>query len=226
MVMTKRRLSPQVILGALIVLVGIVLLFRTTDVYDAGWLLTYVPLLFVLLGIYALVVSGFRNVVGAGIVIIVAGAWQLVALGYLEADRVWELWPLLIVFFGISVLLGQYRSRSKPTTADHPTAMALFGGSELRSQSKQFSGADLTALFGGVELDMRDAEISDPPARVSVTAAFGGVDLVVPREWNVQIDVVPLFGGASDERTRDPDEHENVDLVVTGLVLFGGVGIE
>lgn len=224
--MATRRLSSQVVLGALIVLVGVVLLLRTTDVLEIGWLLTYVPSLFVLLGIYALVVSGFRNVVGAGIIVLVAGAWQLVALDYLEASQVWDLWPLLIVFFGLSVILGQYRSRSQPTKTDHPTALAIFGGQEPRSQSKHLTGADLTALFGGVELDLRDAEIADPPAHVSATVAFGGASVVVPRDWNVQLDVLPLFGGATDERTREPTEHDEVDLVVTGLALFGGVSIE
>jgi len=223
--MATRRLSSQLLLGAVIVLVGIVLLLRTTDVYQVDWVLQYVPSLFVLLGIYALVVSGFRNIVGASIVILVAGAWQLVTLGYLEADQLWELWPLLIVLFGVSILLGQYRSRSTPTESDHPTALALFGGSEPRSQSKQFTGADVTALFGGVELDLREAAVKDPPAHVSATVAFGGAEIVVPPDWNVRLDVLPLFGGASDERTRNPDEHEEVDLVVTGLALFGGVSI-
>jgi len=224
--MATRRLSSQLLLGLGIVLVGIVLLLRSTDVADVGWVLKFVPSLFVLLGLYALVVSGFRNIVGAGLIILVAGAWQLVALDYLQAEEVWELWPLLIVFFGLSVILGQYRSRGQPTKADHPTAVAIFGGREPRSTSKNFTGADLTALFGGVELDLRDAEVRDKPAHVSITAAFGGASIVVPRDWNVQLDVLPLFGGASDERTRDPDEHEEVDLVVTGLAMFGGVSVE
>jgi hypothetical protein len=214
------------LLGVAIVLVGVVLLLRTTGLYEVDYLLRFVPSLFVLLGIYALVVSGFRNVVGAGIVILVAGAWQLVTLGYLEAEQLWDLWPLLIVFFGVSVLLGQYRSRREPTSADHPTALAIFGGSEPRSTSTQFTGADLTALFGGVELDLREAEVADPPAHVSATVAFGGAEIRVPEDWTVRLDVLPLFGGASDERPRSPAEHEEVDLVVTGLALFGGVSIE
>lgn len=224
--MAQRRLSSQLLLGAAIVLVGIVLLLRTTGIYEVDYLLKYVPSLFVLLGLYALVVSGFRNVVGAGIVVLVAGAWQLVALDYLEAEQVWDLWPLLVVFFGLSILLGQYRSRSKPTTSDHPTALAIFGGSEPRSNTKNFTGADLTAIFGGVELDVSEAEVADPPAHVSATVAFGGAEIRVPEDWNVRLDVLPLFGGASDERPRSPAEHEEVDVVVTGLALFGGVSIQ
>lgn len=224
--MAIRRFSSQVLLGAAVVLVGVVLLLETTGSYDADVVLRFIPSLFVLLGVYALVVSGFRNVVGAGIVIVVAGAWQLVTLDYLEAEQVWELWPLLIVFFGLSILLGQYRSRQEPTSADHPTAVAIFGGSEPRSTSQSFTGADLTAIFGGVELDLREAEVADPPAHVSTTVAFGGADIRVPEDWTVRLDVLPLFGGATDERSRSSAEHGAVDLVVTGMALFGGVNIE
>jgi hypothetical protein len=240
----SRRVTGQTVFALLIVTVGLILLGRTTGYYDAGWLFRFVPSLFVLAGVYALVVSGFRNVVGSVLVIVVAGAWQLVTLDLIEgadvlvldeihtytgqqgADVV-DLWPLLIVLFGLSVLVGQYRARShaRETSDDHPTAMALFGGSEGRSTSKQLHGADLTAIFGGVEFDLRDAEIADPPAQVSATAIFGGVEVHAPPEWTVRIDVLPLFGGASDDRPRSEDQHEDVDLVVTGMALFGGISV-
>jgi len=223
----SRRVTGQTVFALLIVAVGLILLGRTTGYYDAGWLFRFVPSLFVLAGVYALVVSGFRNVVGSVLVIVVAGAWQLVTLDLIEGADVVDLWPLLIVLFGLSVLVGQYRARShaRETSDDHPTAMALFGGSEGRSTSKQLHGADLTAIFGGVEFDLRDAEIADPPAQVSATAIFGGVEVHAPPEWTVRIDVLPLFGGASDDRPRSEDQHEDVDLVVTGMALFGGISV-
>jgi len=88
-------------------------------------------------------------------------------------------------------------------------------------------GADFTAIFGGVEYDFPETGIEDPPAHVSATAVFGGVEIRAPREWNVRVDVLPLFGGASDERPRpEPEaEHEGVDLLATGMALFGGVSV-
>lgn len=227
--MVTRRVTGQTVIALLIVVVGLILLGRTTGAYDVGWALRFVPSLFVLAGLYVLIVSDFRNLVGSLLVIAVAGAWQLVALDVVESEEVVQLWPLLIVVFGLSVLFGQYRARTyaKETADDHPTALAFFGGSEGRSTSKQFHGADFTAVFGGVEFDLRETEIADPPAHVSATAAFGGVELRAPPEWNVRVDVLPLFGGASDERPRptEGDDHEEVDLVVTGMALFGGVSI-
>lgn len=228
MAQTRNRwLSSQVILGALIVLIGVLLLGQTTDLYNLGYLFDYIPSLFVLLGIYAMVRSGFRNLFGPLVIIAVAGAWQLVELDYLAAGDVWQFWPLFIVFFGLSVILSQWRRRAASTVDDdHVSAMAVFGGAEKRSDSTRFSGANLTALFGGTELDLRDAEVADPPAHVSAIALFGGVSVIVPREWNVELDVLPILGGAADERPRREREHDDLDLVVSGFAAFGGVSVE
>ncbi|WP_394345218.1 MULTISPECIES: hypothetical protein [Haloarcula] len=64
---------------------------------------------------------------------------------------------------------------------------------------------------------------SDAPAHVSTTTIFGGTEIRVPREWNVRLDVLPLFGAAEDSRPRSDEEHKDVDLVITGFVAFGGL---
>ncbi|WP_423999965.1 LiaF transmembrane domain-containing protein [Haloarcula salina] len=221
--MARSRLTAQTLLGGIVVLIGLALLGRSTGLFDLGALFVYVPSLFVLLGLYALVTGGLRNLVGPLLVILVAGAWQLVALGVLAARDVLQFWPLLIVLFGLSLLLGQYRARARADQSDHVLLFAFFGGSERRVTADAFRSADLTALFGGVELDLRDAGIADAPAHVSTTTIFGGTEIRVPREWNVRIDVLPLFGAAEDSRPRSEESHEDVDLVVTGFVAFGGL---
>jgi predicted membrane protein len=221
----RRLPTSQLLFGALIVLIGLLLLLDTTDVYPTGSLLVYAPSLFVLVGLWALVRSGFRSVVGPVFVILIAGTAQLVALDLATVDQLVVLWPVLIVAFGLSIVLGLYRSRVRSTDERYTSAFAVFGGAERRNTASGFTGADLTAVFGGVELDLRDAEIADRPARVNAVALFGGVDVIVPREWNVTMDVLPILGGASDERPRREEQHETVDLEVTGFAAFGGVSV-
>lgn len=243
-------MNSQVLLGALVVLVGLLLLLETTDVYDARFLLEYVPSLFVLLGLYALVRSGFRNVFGPVVIVATAAAWQLVALDVVEWSDVTDLWPLFLVLFGLSLILSQWRSpsgfgrgftRRDESAGSYVSSLAIFGGSEQHSTSKEFTGANLTAVFGGAELDLRDAAVADPPAHVSAVAAFGGVSIIVPRDWNVEMDVLPVLGAATDERREarpegesrngraaEPrgSEREGVDLVVSGFAAFGGISVE
>lgn len=222
---TRRIPTSQVLFGAIVVLLGVLLLLDSTNVAPTRSLLTYAPSLFVLVGLWAFVQSGFRNVVGPAVLVVVAGAWQLVALGYATVSELVVYWPVLVIAFGLSVVLGQYRSRVATTDDSHDSLFAAFGGVERRNTSKTFVGADLTAVFGGAELDLRDAELTDRPARVNVLALFGGAEVVVPRDWNVKMDVLPILAGASDDRPRRESEHDEIDLVVTGFTAFGGVSV-
>ncbi|WP_255193313.1 LiaF transmembrane domain-containing protein [Natronobeatus ordinarius] len=223
---TSRRLpTSQLLLGAIVILVGVLLLLQTTGLFPTRSLLLYVPSLFVLVGVWALVQSRFRNLVGPVVLIGVAGAWQLVALEYATVDQVVVFWPVLVIAFGLSIVLGQYRSRVRATDDAYTSTFAAFGSVEKRNTSQSFAGGDLTAIFGGTELDLRDVELEERPAQVNAVALFGGVDVIVPREWNVRMDVLPILGGASDDRPRREGQHEEVDLVVTGFAAFGGVSV-
>ncbi|WP_225333418.1 LiaF transmembrane domain-containing protein [Halomicrobium urmianum] len=222
----RRRVPTQVLFGLAVLLAGLLLLLDTTGTYDTSVLWRFVPSLFVLLGLYAIAVSGFRNLFGPVVVVIVAGLWQLSALGLVDAAELGSLWPLLVVLFGLSLLLSHYRRSPAATPDSHVSSMAVLGGSETRVTTDQFTGADLTALFGAATVDLRDATVPEKPAHVNAIAMFGGVEIVVPREWNVRLDVLPILGGVSDDRVRSADVHDEVDLVVTGLVAFGGVAVE
>ncbi|MHB9288456.1 LiaF transmembrane domain-containing protein [Halobacteriales archaeon Cl-PHB] len=219
-------LSTQLVVGALVVVIGLVLLVHTTGLYDTRFLFDYIPSVFVLLGLYAMVRSGFRNLFGPMVVVVLAGVWQLTELDVVEGSEIAQFWPLFIVLFGLSLVASHFRREPEGVADNHISTFAVFSGTEQRSNSKRFTGADLTAIFGGTELDLRDAEIAERPAHVSATALFGGVDVIVPRDWNVQLDVLPIFGGASDERPKRAEEHAEVDLVVTGFAAFGGVSID
>ncbi|WP_231751334.1 hypothetical protein [Halogeometricum sp. CBA1124] len=113
----------------------------STNVAPTRSLLTYAPSLFVLVGLWAFVQSGFRNVVGPAVLVVVAGAWQLVALGYATVSELVVYWPVLVIAFGLSVVLGQYRSRVATTDDSHDSLFAAFGGVERRNTSKTFVGA-------------------------------------------------------------------------------------
>lgn len=219
------RVSTQQLFGAIVVIGGLVLLLDTTGLLETGSVLNYVPTLFVLLGVYALVKSEFRNLFGPLLVIVLAGAWQVAALDLVPEADLLSFWPALIIIFGVSLLFGRRRTSTEEIDRPSEDGLAVFGGRNQRVTSSQFAGADLTALFGGYELDLRDAAVGDRPARINAVAMLGGIEIIVPRGWNVRIDVLPIFGGVEDERPRRDEEHEEVDLIVTGFVAFGGISV-
>src|SRR6056297_2448888 len=224
-----RLRSGRLTTGGLIVLVGLLLLLSTTDFVATDDLWDYLPLVFVALGVWALVRSRFRNLTGPVMVVAVAATFQARNLGYLTDEQIGEWWPLFVVLFGVLYVLGRSR-RTRGLSVDASDAgtvsiVSLFSGTRRRVTGDGFRGGDVLAAFGGAELDLRDAAVANPPATVECLVAFGGAEIQVPEDWTVEIDVLSLFGGSEDNRPPTGTGGD-VDLVVTGLALFGGVSIE
>ena len=107
--------------------------------------------------------------------------------------------------------------------------VSLFGGGRRQVDSQEFRGGEVTAIFGGYELDLRNAAITlDQGAVVEATAIFGGIEIKVPGTWVVEARGVGVFGGFTDEtRPPRPGEVTKVQrLIVTGAGIFGGVVIK
>ncbi|WP_256300606.1 LiaF transmembrane domain-containing protein [Haloarchaeobius salinus] len=223
---SRRIPSVQVLFGALVVVLGALLLLDTTGVFPTTDLLLYAPSLFVVVGLWALFQSRLRNIVGPVVLVTIGAAWQAVALDFATVDDVIVFWPVLVIAFGLSVVLGTYRAKTVAIDDAYTSMFAAFGGVERRNTSKAFTGADLTALFGGAEIDLRDAEVTDRPARINAVALFGAAEVIVPRDWNVQMDVLPVLGAAEDSRRRYETINDEVDLVVGGFTAFGGIEVK
>ena len=121
---------------------------------------------------------------------------------------------------------GSGPARPAGTTAD-AHVFSAFSGHEARNASQDFRYAEVTAIFGGSSLDLRDAKLSPEGARVDITALFGGADVIVPDGWALQVSSTPIFGGV-DNRTSNPgtpSEGQPV-LHVNATAIFGGAGIK
>lgn len=81
------------------------------------------------------------------------------------------------------------------------SAQALFTGIQKRVLSKNFKGGKASAIFGGTEIDLSQADLA-PGAMLNIEVAFGGVKLVVPPHWDLQINVTNMFAGVEDKRDR------------------------
>jgi hypothetical protein len=104
---------------------------------------------------------------------------------------------------------------------------AVFGGGHRRIDSQEFEGGDAVALFGGVQLDLRQADTKLPELNIDITAAFGGVEIRVPETWAVSMRVTSIFGGYDDKtHAPPPGAAKPPTLVITGAVIFGGLAVK
>ena len=98
------------------------------------------------------------------------------------------------------------------------------GGDGLeRFPGESFRGATLTAVFGGIELDLRDALITED-ITITTTSIFGGIDINVPPNVRVDVSSTPIFGGVSDKTPR-PTDINPPTVYLNSVCIFGGVDI-
>ena len=109
---------------------------------------------------------------------------------------------------------------------DTINAQALFTGIQKRVLSKNFQGGKVSAIFGGTDIDFSQADLADG-AIINVEVAFGGVKLVVPPHWDLQINVTNIFAGIEDKRMypQTPNDGTKV-LRIYGSIIFGGLEIK
>ena len=121
------------------------------------------------------------------------------------------------------------RDASPPSSADRLSEFAMFGGGDRMIRSPAFRGGTVTAIMGGFDIDMREAQMAGDSATIEVFIAMGGIDLKVPESWTVVIDVTPFMGGANYRRRGQGPSPAGAPpkvLTITGFVFMGGVDVK
>jgi predicted membrane protein len=102
----------------------------------------------------------------------------------------------------------------------------IFSGTEKTVNSKNFKGADIVAIFGGVEVNLLNADMPSP-AIMDVTSIFGGVKLIVPPHWEVKSQITTIMGGLEDKRPQlNANLLEKKVLILKGTAVLGGIDIK
>lgn len=215
---------PQLLFGLLLLVAGIVLLLSRLDIVEVsfwGLVGTWWPLLVVAVGLAALVTVP-RAWPGPVVMIAIGVVLQLVRLDVLDLDIGSLLWPVLLIAVGLGLLIRFGRAPSD--SAESIRSTVFWWGSARRTSSPQFRSAVLTAVMGGIELDLRQAGIQGR-ADISVFTFWGGVEIKVPPTWRVTVRGLPLLGGWED-KTTDPVTPDAPELVVHITAIMGGAEIK
>jgi predicted membrane protein len=109
--------------------------------------------------------------------------------------------------------------------AEYIRTFSMLSGSELRPMSRPFRGADLSAVLGGVNLDLTSARMEGDVARIDVFAFCGGIEIHVPPDWTVTSKVATLLGGFSDKR-RPTTTLPTKTLIIDGFAIMGGIEVK
>jgi len=129
-------------------------------------------------------------------------------------------WALIV---GVGTFL--FRQNRQKAAAGKKHFLVTLGGGEFRAAGDEFNEAVVSVMMGGAVVDLRNAGMGAMPRQLDVMALMGGVQVIVPEDWTVRMDVRPMMGGARDSRTGAAGRSGQPDLVISGRVIMGGVEV-
>lgn len=228
--------TSGVLIGGIIVLVGLGLLLDNLGIVRIHDVWRFWPVVLVIWGVSRLLESrSAAGYVWGGLVALVGAVFLLDNFHILifEFEPFDLIWPLLIIGFGVSLLLKamdrrRYLDGVPPSTGSDLGHWVIFSGVKRRIETQDFKGGDIVAIFGGVNIDLRRANIAGDRAVIDVNALFGGVDIRVPDTWRVSIKGMGIFG-AFEDKSVPPRPDPNVktpELILSGSAVFGGVKVD
>ena len=79
-----------------------------------------------------------------------------------------------------------WENRDSQSLSDNAfETVTIFGGDKKLIISKDFKGGESVCAFGGVEINLTQADINGN-ATIEVVQLFGGTKIIVPPHWKVQ----------------------------------------
>jgi predicted membrane protein len=220
--------SQRNLVGIILLVLGVLFLLQTFDIMDFGHVFAnWWPLIIVAVGVMK--IRG-QDKTGGAIILVIGLAFLSATLDIVNWGNIFRFWPVLLILIGVSMLV---RSKEKiwwgaisgEVSEDFVQANAIFGGADQTITSENFKGGEAKALFGGVKLDLRQAKASEEGIHLNLNALFGGVEVLVPKEWQLSITGTPILG-AIDNKTSLKEGAEKIFKVSCRCtVAFGAIEI-
>jgi hypothetical protein len=221
--------TGRVVLGLIVLALGVLFLLDNFGILDASTYLHYWPGALILVGLVKLLNAHDGRERFGSLIWLAIGTWLLLDAMNLVNISFWDLWPVALIMLGIA-MVGRgigcgWRRAGMTENVSRVHAFALMSGIVRRVTSKDFRGGDATAVMGGVEIDLRNADITNGPAVFDAVAFWGGIDLIVPSGWTIQNDGIALLGAFEDNRKDTAGDSGKV-LVIRGVCIMGGVEVK
>ena len=225
--------NSKIIAGILLILFGLFALsgnFLGLPYHFTHYLFS-LPGLMMIIGLFILLnhQDSFLGVVLVG----VGGFWFLSRFSSFPIRHLfYQYWPALLIVLGLYIILKkEHHPRinseddgNQAFDADYIDEATILGGGRKVFNSSNFKGGKVTSFLGGIHLDLHNSNLAEGTNVLEITAIFGGIDIVVPRDWKVIVNVTSIFGGFDDRRILNPNQvyEANKILIIRGTALFGG----
>jgi predicted membrane protein len=227
-------LNPKLVIGLAIILIGALALLANLGFDTDIGIWDYWPVILILIGLSMIFQPAeYRNAF-VGSVFVVIGILFLLDNFYIIDFGFNLLWPVLLILIGIAIVRhGVGAGRGALLDAEHINLMAVLGGGDYNYTSRSLKGGRIFAFMGGAKLNLTEADILDDSMVIDVFAMMGGVEIIVPVGWQVNMHGVPILGGMENKTSSKsvdgkaaaptaPDKR----LIIKGIAIMGGVEVK
>ncbi|MES2703829.1 MAG: DUF5668 domain-containing protein [Bacteroidota bacterium] len=232
----ERRQRFRMLFGVVLAIIGVALMLRTMGILphfdlDLSW-----PVILIIIGVLIGLKNNFRN--NSWWILLFIGTVNLIPRFMIMGRPSHHyVWPAAIIVAGLAIAFRPRRHdrchphRGISSSINNSTDLAVdvtFGGKKEVVTSKDWKGGAISATFAGAELNLTQADFTDPSVVLDCRVSFGGVEIIVPSHWDIQNEISPSFGSVEDERTIQTVTTNDTRkvLILRGSVSFGSIEIK
>lgn len=225
---TAFNITPRLIIGFGILVLGMLWTLDNLDVLESDPITRWWPVVLVLIGIVQLV-NRRGSWVGPVVLILFGAGFLLDEGGVIDFD-LGDLIPLAIALLGGKLIWEAVTRRPRNAEAIGESdavihAFAMMAAVKRKCIAREFRGGDANAIMGGVELDLREAQMrAGEDVILDAFAWWGGVEIRVPQNWRVVGQVLPLMGAFEDN--THPSDAGGPILTIRGTAIMGAIEVK
>lgn len=239
--MERRSSDKRLYFGIILIALGVILILERLNLIPESMADLLISWQMLLVGIGILSLIGGNRTAGT-ILIIIGGTFMIPELINVPHELRRIYWPLILVAIGVAILLRRRESPKLPILNDDVNTeipndnsfntfddFVIFGGREIFVNSQALAGGKATSIFGGIEFDLRKANLKPGGAVIDCVSVFGGCGFKIPMDWNVRNEVTTIFGAFTDKRGdtySDKYYDPSKTIVIKGVSIFGGIEVK
>ena len=235
------------IFAVICIAVGLIFLGRNTGIIDENIseALKWWKILLVVAGIYSISHRAyFWGALLAGI-----GLFFMIPPLVLGVGEEWTsaYWPLIFVFLGALILIkimlpnqtgGHFifgfnfetddiKATKYSTEDGFVNSTCCFGEIRHVVMDEVFRGAKISNAFGETVIDLRRTTLQAGETYAEIKCSFGAVEIILPDNWFVLINMSSAAASVCDERYKQNDNvDESRKLILSGKAAFGSIVIK
>lgn len=214
--------KSNIIWGLILILIGVLIGVKSLGILDINLFFDGWWSLFIIIPCFVGLLCDndkISNIIGLFVgVFLLLGAQNVISY-----DLIWKIaLPFILIVLGFSILFKSNKKIPKLNEEGLNEYFTAFGGQDIEYGKKEFVGAEITSIFGGIKLNLKNSSIKED-VKIDASAIFGGIDIIVPENVNVSINSVPIFGGVTNN-IKNKDENK-VTIYINAAAIFGGVKV-